>query len=486
MRPELDDTLAARGPEPTRTATAPRTPAPSSSSEPAGLAPGQQLGHFKIERPLGAGGMGEVYLAIDLALERPVAIKVLPDGVARDPARRDRLVREARAQARITHPNVGHIYFIGEEAGRLYFAMEYVAGETLSARVAAGPLPVDDALAIIRSAALGLREAQRNGITHRDIKPSNLMIDGHGMVKVLDFGLAATADHIDASTGCGAGPVAQTSLAGTPLYMAPEQARGEPIDLRADIYALGATLFHLVAGRPPFEADTLDGLLSKHSGAQRPALPRRSGQARTTIAAIDALCSRMMAPAPADRFASYDDLIRAIELTSVDHMRPAGLWVRSMAAFIDLMVAMMLAGALIFPLQLLFTGSAGNLNASILFVYALYATALTARTGRTLGKWLFELEVVDVVTGGKPTLRRAALREILPIATPCLVSAISFVVGRRGYKLDIAAEAVFVVLSCAPPVLLVWASLRSIAKRTPWDKLSRTMVRYRTRRPPAI
>jgi uncharacterized RDD family membrane protein YckC len=119
-------------------------------------------------------------------------------------------------------------------------------------------------------------------------------------------------------------------------------------------------------------------------------------------------------------------------------------------------------------------------------VYALYATALTARTGRTLGKWLFELEVVDVVTGGKPTLRRAALREILPIAAPCLVSGINSVLGHRGYKLDTVAEAMFAVLSCAPPVLLVWASLRSIAKRTPWDKLSHTMVRYRTRRPPAI
>jgi uncharacterized RDD family membrane protein YckC len=138
------------------------------------------------------------------------------------------------------------------------------------------------------------------------------------------------------------------------------------------------------------------------------------------------------------------------------------------------------------PLELLFTGSAGNLGASVLFVYAFYATALTARSGRTLGKWLFELEVIDVVTGGKPALRRAAVREILPIAAPCLASAITFVLRHRGEKLGAITEGVFVVISCAPPVLLVWASLRSIAKRTLWDKLSRTMVRYRTRRPPAI
>ncbi|TMQ06095.1 MAG: serine/threonine protein kinase, partial [Deltaproteobacteria bacterium] len=272
MRPELEDTLAAprsdpRDPSPSRTATSPRVAA----DEAAGLVSGQQLGHFRIERALGAGGMGEVYLGTDLALDRPVAIKVLPAAVARDPVRRDRMVREARAQARVNHPNIGHIYFIGEESGRLYFAMEYVAGRTVADRLTDGPLAAEDALAIIRSAALGLREAHKSGITHRDIKPSNLMIDGHGMVKVLDFGLAAGTPGV-----LGDGPVAQTSLAGTPLYMAPEQARGEPVDFRADIYALGATLFHLVSGKPPFEADTLDGLLSKHASAERPTLPRRS------------------------------------------------------------------------------------------------------------------------------------------------------------------------------------------------------------------
>src|SRR5678809_247175 len=125
MRPELDDTLAAASqparspaPEADRTHTAHHSGVRSPAAQ--GLASGHQLGHFRIERPLGAGGMGEVYLATDLALERPVAIKVLPAGVAREPARRDRLVREARAQARIAHPNVGHIYFIGEEADRLY------------------------------------------------------------------------------------------------------------------------------------------------------------------------------------------------------------------------------------------------------------------------------------------------------------------------------------------------------------------------------
>jgi predicted Ser/Thr protein kinase len=494
MRPELDDTLAvpvaiapaaAPAVAPDRTATAPRAPV---AAEPAGLAAGQQLGHFRIEKPLGAGGMGEVYLATDLALERPVAIKVLPAAVARDPARRDRLVREARAQARITHPNVGHIYFIGEETGRLYFAMEYVSGETLATRVAAGPLTVDDALAIIRSAALGLREAQRNGITHRDIKPSNLMIDGHGIVKVLDFGLAASAPNAGDATGThDDGPVAQTSLAGTPLYMAPEQARGEPIDFHADIYALGATLFHLVAGRPPFEAETLDALLSKHSSAERPSVPRRSGQPRTAIAAVDALCSRMMAPAAADRFASYDELIRAIELASVEHMRPAGFFARSMASLVDLMITGITCALLVFLASLvLFSDVHGDNGGFTFLIYALYASALVARNGRTLGQSLFELEVVDVTTGSRPTLGRAALRAVLPIAVPIVGSLVNFVLRLRGYELDTIPETVLIVSAFAPPAALLWGALRSVSKQTLWDKASHTVVRYRTRRAPAI
>jgi predicted Ser/Thr protein kinase/uncharacterized RDD family membrane protein YckC len=496
MRPELEDTMAAATPAATvplraappipphfdRTATAaPRTSAASGSSS--GLQLGQQLGHFRIDRPLGAGGMGEVYLATDLALERPVAIKVLPEDASRDPARRDRLVREARAQARVTHPNVGHIYFIGEEAGRLYFAMEYVAGQTLAERVGHGAMSPDDALAIIRSAALGLREAQKSGITHRDIKPSNLMIDSHGMVKVLDFGLAATAP---VEIGGSDAPVAQTTMAGTPLYMAPEQARGEPVDCRADIYALGATLYHLVAGKPPFEADTLDALLSKHSSALRPSVPRRAGQARTTIAAIDALCSRMMAPAATERFASYDELIRAIELASVEHMRPAGFWVRSMAVLVDLFVAMLAAGAVAGAAY--FTGLAdwftgeGNMGWLIFPVYIIGAILLIARRGRTPGQALFELEVIDVTTGQRPAWSRAAFRVLLPVAIPLVDMICEHVLELYGYKLytwiNVALSATLIL----PVIGLLWASFRSVSKQTLWDRKSRTVVRYRMRR----
>jgi uncharacterized RDD family membrane protein YckC len=513
MRPELEDTLAAprpaagasSDPRPSsasvprspsggvsRTATAPGSGGSRAGESDPGLGPGlvagQHLGHFRIDKPLGAGGMGEVYLATDLALDRPVAIKVLPAALARDPVRRDRLIREARSQARISHPNVGHIYFIGEEmggaSGRLYFAMEFVAGETVAEKIARGPVSIEDALAIIRSAALGLREAQRSGITHRDIKPSNLMIDSHGMVKVLDFGLAAGEPGV-----LGGGPVAQTSLAGTPLYMAPEQARGEPVDFHADIYALGATLFHLVSGRPPFEADTLDALLSKHASAERPQLPRRAGTPRTTVAAIDALIGRMMAPSPADRFASYDELIRAIELSSVDHMRPAGFVVRSMAALVDVLAVVAAAGVLYGVVALVTLGRTHggvDLNALFFLAYLLGTTALVARTGRTPGKWMFELEVVDTATGQRPPLRRAAIRAVVPVALPLAASIVEWSMRLAGHKRGGIAEAVSAVSACIPPLALLWASLRSHGKLTIWDRLSGTMVRYRTRRTTAI
>ena len=298
------------------------------------------------------------------------------------------------------------------------------------------------------------------------------MIDGHGMVKVLDFGLAAGASSVPGEAATG--PVAQTSLGGTPLYMAPEQARGEPVDFRADVYALGATLFHLVSGRPPFEAETLDGLLTKHASAERPTVPRRSGQPRTSIAAVDALCSRMMAPAAADRFASYDELIRAIELASVDHARPAGFWVRSIATLVDVMVIGTVTGLLAELLEHVLHYSLASLDREIFAAYLVYATALVERNGRTLGQSLFELEVVDVTTGDRPSLGRAALRVVLSASAPLLGAMMP-----SNFKLKIILD---ILLTVLPLAALLWASLRSVGKQTVWDKLSRTMVRYRTRR----
>ena len=464
VRPELDETL--EQPSGDKTATLPPAAKPGARGE---LVSGMRLGHFRIERLLGAGGMGEVYLATDLALDRPVAVKVLPAGVASGTAR-DRMTREARAQARINHANVGHIYFIGEEDGRLYFAMEYVAGKTLAERLEAGPLPVQEALAVIRSAALGLREAQRSGFMHRDVKPSNLMVDGNGMLKVLDFGLAAATPERASD-----GPVAQTTLAGTPLYMAPEQARGEPIDLRADIYALGATLYHLVAGKPPFRAETVEELITLHASAARPALPR-GGNARTQVAAIDDLIARMMAPTAADRFASYDDLLRAIEMVSAAHTRPAGLWVRAIAMSVDMIIV-----GLIEALTIDFITGGGDLGMMTLLLGMALLTGFTiGRWGTTPGKALFELEVVDVATAHRPRYRQAFARQLLMVGLPATVGVIANT--SRHFHVPIPNWVIsgFGVASLLLVVVnLLHAVLRVPGKRTFWDRRSQTQVRYR-------
>jgi serine/threonine-protein kinase len=457
------------------TATAPPHPAAGeSTASTAPIEAGARLGHFRVERKLGAGGMGEVYLGHDLALDRPVALKLLPVRTTDDPVGRDRLVREARAQARIVHPNVGHIYFIGEERGRLYFAMEYVPGETLAERIARGPMPVEDALAAIRGAALGLREAHRSGFTHRDVKPSNLMLDAHGEVKVLDFGLVSTAAAGDADR-----PVEQTSLAGTPLYMAPEQARGEPIDLRADIYALGATLYHLVSGKPPFAATTAQALESMHATAPRPAVPR-GHTPRAQLSVVDALCARMMAPRPADRFASYDELLRAIEMASQARSRPAGFVVRVAAVGIDAIIAMIV---LLAALAALRVSKDGNFDVDAppiaAVVMAIYTLGL-ARWGRTPGMALLELEVVAVATSARPSWLRALARSGALFGTMIVGDTIEAIGNATATDLvhDIGS-AIDAVGALGPPLMLVFATWLGPNKRAPWDRLAGTMVRYR-------
>jgi hypothetical protein len=469
---DLDEALG-------QTAPAPASPridhtATDGARRPLGpeLSAGIRLGHFQITKKLGAGGMGEVYLATDLALDRPVAIKVLPTGTTSGSAR-DRMVREARAQARVMHKNVAHIYFIGEDSRRLYFAMEYVTGETLADRCAKGPVPAEEALGLIHDAVLGLREAQRSGFTHRDVKPSNLMVDGHGVVKVLDFGLAAGAPEHAGEDGA----VAQTTLAGTPLYMAPEQARGEPVDFRADIYALGATLFQLVCGRPPFQAQTAGELRTLHESAERPSVPRGIVP-RTQSTALDALIARMMAPRPEDRFASYDDLLRAIDLVSTQRTRPAGFWVRSFSQGIDMLLVLI---ALVLARTLLFGDGDIPMGIYGIPVLAVYELLAIGRWGSTLGTAMFELQIVAAETGARPGWRRAILREAIKLGPLIAIAWIEVGVNQL-HLIPLfrnLLRILYVIVAITWMIHLLYASLRASAKRTSWDRRAGTLVRYR-------
>ncbi len=459
-------TETAVGPVPA--SVAPRLPGES-------LAPGRQLAHFRIERLLGAGGMGEVYLATDLALDRPVALKVLAQGSS-SAARRERLIREARAQARILHPNVCHIYYIGESDGLLFFAMELVTGKTFSERLAAGPLEPDVALELVRKAALGLREATRCGFTHRDVKPSNLMIDQHGEVKVMDFGLVAGSLDGDESGRS----VEQTSLAGTPLYMAPEQARGDAIDFRADIYALGATLYHLVAGKPPFHGDSAAELMQLHADAERPLLARADLSARA-LAPVQALCAKMMAPDPALRHGSYDELVREIELLSSVHSRPAGATVRCVAASLDLLLLIPALMALMALATLVAPSWRSSDLLAISVMFGALRIGIVPWLGRSPGQSLFELEVVSTRDGRWPSRRQMLRRTLLLFSLPLAASLVEVAATAGVRWLRHVDEAALALAYVGLVVHVYFASVRRARRRTFWDRHSDTLVRYRIR-----
>jgi serine/threonine protein kinase/Tol biopolymer transport system component len=209
---------------------------------------GRTLAHYRVLEYIGGGGMGVVYKAGDLRLERTVALKFLPPELTRDPEAKVRFLQEARSASVLDHPNICTIHEVGEtDDGRLYLAMPYYDGETLRRRIERAPIPIDEAIDIAEQIARGLAKAHRGGIVHRDIKPANIMVTDDGVVKILDFGLAKLA---------GAAAITRTgSSVGTPAYMSPEQARGEDVDHRTDLWSFGIVLYELVAGRRPFRGE---------------------------------------------------------------------------------------------------------------------------------------------------------------------------------------------------------------------------------------
>src|SRR5438093_2141846 len=245
---------------------------------------GATIGPYKVDREIGRGGMGVVFLAHDTRLGRTVALKALPEDVASDPDRLQRFEREARVLASLNHPNVAAIYGLEESEGRRYLALEHVEGETRADRSARGPLPLQETLDICIQIASGVEAAHDGGVVHRDLKPSNVMITPNDQVKVLDFGLAKGRVATDES-GLAKSPALMDSrtpsptllhsptlispptlpgvILGTSAYLSPEQARGKVVDRRTDIWSFGCILYECLAGERAFEGETVSDTIAK-------------------------------------------------------------------------------------------------------------------------------------------------------------------------------------------------------------------------------
>src|SRR5678815_3594931 len=262
------------------------------------LAPGTRLASYEIVALLGAGGMGEVYRARDARLRRDVALKVI--AASSDEDARRRVLSEARAAAAVSHPNICQIFEIGEEQDTLFITMELLTGETLADRILRGPLAVSQAIPLAVEALTALQVIHQQGLIHRDLKPGNIFLTPHG-VKILDFGLAKPVSvAVDSSLTQTATRVTQAgAMMGTPRYMSPEQIQGRTLDARSDLFAMGATLYEMLAGTPAFAGNTNVEVL--HATLHES--PAALGGSRT-IESVNRIVQRLLAKSPDDRPAS--------------------------------------------------------------------------------------------------------------------------------------------------------------------------------------
>lgn len=262
----------------------------------------ESIGGYRVEGILGRGASGLVLRVRDETLDRPLALKLLTDDV--DAEARRRFLVEAKAAARIAHPNVVQVYSVGEHDGRAFITQELVDGYPLSSLLEVrGRIAPSAAVDIGLQVAEGLRRASEVGVLHRDVKPQNLLVTDEGTVKLADFGVAKLLDAPTVLTDDG-------TTVGTPHYMSPEQGQGRALDARSDQYALGATLYHLLTGAPPFDAENVLSLLMKH--VQEPLRPIR-GQVPDCPEPIALVIERMLAKAPEQRYASFEEVIQALE-----------------------------------------------------------------------------------------------------------------------------------------------------------------------------
>jgi len=386
-------------------------------------------GHYALERELGRGGMAIVYLARDVRLDRPVAIKLLPPDLAAHGKLRDRFMREARTAARLSHPHIVPIHAVDEVRGYVFYVMSYVDGQTLAERVAnRGPLPPREASRLLQEVAGALAAAHGQGVVHRDVKPGNILLErATGRAMVTDFGIARVADGAETAVG---------ELLGTPEYMSPEQAGGDAVDARSDVYSLGVVAYYMVSGELPFTAPTIQAVLAKQlTQVPPPVASVAAGIPRSLANAIDTCLIKD----PSRRFQSAEAFSDALAPTLVRRrevpvpvrafLDPRKMWALAVAP------AMMITGGIVVlttSLPHLFTtlgyvGLIRAVGAGNVLLGALMPLILTTRWLRPLLKGgygvsdiagalraSFDVRREELLFefGAKPTTREKRLTEI--------------------------------------------------------------------------
>ncbi|HEX4568325.1 MAG TPA: protein kinase [Vicinamibacterales bacterium] len=456
-----------------------RTFTPGSTGQPVDLpflfSSNQRFGPYVIVRPLGKGGMGQVYEADEIESGRRVAVKILSRGIGEE-EELERFLREGQLAASLSHPNCVYVFGTSEVQGFPVIAMELVPEGTLKDRVAGAPMSMAAAVDAILQVITGLDAAASIGILHRDVKPSNCFVHRDGRVLVGDFGLSVSA------SAHAPGERATGTILGTPGFASPEQLRGDALDVRSDIYSVGATLFYLLTGRAPFDDRSTTALIAKVAAEAPPALDLLRPELPHRLAQIVARC---LSKDRKDRFDNYRALRIALEPFGSSRVVPAPLWRRFLAGAVDDYLTSLPA------LAVVLFGSLQPLSPSHpLHALALAITLVTSRLiyygllegvlGAGVGKAMMGLRVVNTeqVTPGVP---RAALRALLfAAASQAIVQAITWSVVRRvpdvavGFLNTVTTVAYLIALFCTARPLNGWAALH--------DRWSRTrVVRRRVR-----
>jgi eukaryotic-like serine/threonine-protein kinase len=415
------------------------------------LALQREVGHYRIERVLGVGGMGVVYLAHDTRLGRPVALKAITAAFTHDAGRRERLRREARAAASLTHPGVATVYAFEEIDDHAFIVGEYVAGETLREEIGRGALTASQTIDTAIGIADALAAAHDRGIVHRDLKPENLIRTPTGQVKILDFGLARLRDE----GAHEAGLTEDGAVLGTPAYMAPEQIRRDPVDGRADLFSLGVVLYELVTGVQPFSGRDAASTIARILEVEPAAFPETDAGVpddRRLRSALDAIVRTCLRKLPAARFATARDLVAALERVRAGRFDSVPLpsavsgvalrwWKFHQAATCVTYAALMLplwlarpnAGA---PGRYLFLAALGSAVASIVLRLHLWFTAASLptewkRQHRSVDPWLRVADSAMVacclVTGGLVVDNSPALAGVLLCAAVAVLLSFTLI-----------------------------------------------------------